>query len=388
MTETRYLLFTDRRFRPLAREEAMSIFPGCRIESYGTQGSVCLITAISEGEPRTPPSEASFIDFAMRVDATLENARRDYGRICAAIREVLEGVPGRSFRLEVRNIESRIEESAKDIEVMLGRDLERQGFLADIKGGEVIVYVVLINDDALVGHARARAGAAGPLDLLRSENAETGKVINRAEFKLMEAVDFFGIDLKGVRTCLDIGAAPGGWTHYLSRNGVRVVARDTALLDYARLSAGKRILVLVEGPDVPAAREQVASLAPGGNVDVADIGGPEAGLGDYDIVHLRATMTQERLMQVLGRFGKFDMLVIDANTSPEDSARIADEFEPLTRPGSPLVMTVKLVSPSFRRHIRAVYDGLEKCYGSVRIKKLIHNRMELTAYAVSKGAPA
>jgi 23S rRNA U2552 (ribose-2'-O)-methylase RlmE/FtsJ len=375
----------DRRFRPMARDEAKSLFPGCRLESYGTQGVTCLIMAITDAAVNIEKADASFIDFAVRIDAVLEDAKGDYERIGGAIAEVLGKSSGKSFRIEVRNIESRIGQNAKTIEVRLGRSLEEQGFLADIKEGEVVVYVVLINDDVLVGHADACAGGGLAMDLLRLENAETGKVINRAEFKMKEAVDFFSIDLKKVRTCLDIGAAPGGWTHYLSQSGIRVVARDTALLDYGKVAEGKRVLVLVDGVDVESTRKKIASLAPAEDIAVADISGPDAKSGDYDIVHVKASMPQDRLMAALGGFGKFDMLVIDANTSPTDSAKIASEMACLTRQGSPLIMTVKLVNFSFRRHIKSIRDGLEESYDSVRIKKLIHNRMELTAYAVSKG---
>ncbi len=322
----------DRRFRSMAREEAMSLFPGCRLEKYGTQGVVCPLMVLTENDVNLSKADATFIDFAVRIDATLEDAKGDYDRIEGAIAEVLGKNPGKSFRLEVRNIESRIGQNAKTIEVRLGRKLEEHGFLADIHKGEVVIYVVLINDDVLIGHADARTGRGLAMDMLRLEQAETGRMINRAEFKMKEAVEFFGVDLKKVRTCLDIGAAPGGWTHYLSQRGVRVVARDTALLDYGKVAEGKSVLVLVNGADVTATREMIKSLAPASNVTVADIDGPDAGFGDYDIVHVKASMPQDRLMALLGKFGKFDMLVIDANTPPEDSAKIADEMACLTRP--------------------------------------------------------
>lgn len=384
LTENKYLLFMDRRFRSMAREEAMSLFPGCRLEKYGTQGVVCPLMVLTENDVNLSKADATFIDFAVRIDATLEDAKGDYDRIEGAIAEVLGKNPGKSFRLEVRNIESRIGQNAKTIEVRLGRKLEEHGFLADIHKGEVVIYVVLINDDVLIGHADARTGRGLAMDMLRLEQAETGRMINRAEFKMKEAVEFFGVDLKKVRTCLDIGAAPGGWTHYLSQRGVRVVARDTALLGYGKVAEGKSVLVLVNGADVTATREMIKSLAPASNVTVADITGPDGGFGDYDIVHVKASMPQDVLMALLGKFGKFDMLVIDANTPPADSAKIADEMECLVRHGSPLLMTVKLVNLSFRRHIKAIKDGLAKSYDSVRIKKLIHNRMELTAYAISR----
>jgi 23S rRNA (cytidine2498-2'-O)-methyltransferase len=50
--------------------------------------------------------------------------------------------------------------------------------------------------------------------------------ISRAEFKLLEALDVFGVALPSAGVALDLGAAPGGWTRLLRERGLRVVAVD------------------------------------------------------------------------------------------------------------------------------------------------------------------
>jgi len=45
------------------------------------------------------------------------------------------------------------------------------------------------------------------------------------------------------KIALDIGAAPGGWSHYLLQHGIKVVAVDNALLDYKKF-IGKKYSLL------------------------------------------------------------------------------------------------------------------------------------------------
>ncbi len=59
--------------------------------------------------------------------------------------------------------------------------------------------------------------------------------ISRAEFKLLEAIEVFGIAMPTHGVALDLGAAPGGWTRVLRRAGQYVTAIDPGDLD-ARLA--------------------------------------------------------------------------------------------------------------------------------------------------------
>lgn len=59
------------------------------------------------------------------------------------------------------------------------------------------------------------------------------KKVNRpsAEFKLLEALEVFGIVLPSHGVALDLAAAPGGWTRVLRRAGEYVTAIDPGELD-------------------------------------------------------------------------------------------------------------------------------------------------------------
>lgn len=54
--------------------------------------------------------------------------------------------------------------------------------------------------------------------------------VSRSEFKLLEAIEVFEIDLSTRRHALDLGAAPGGWTRILRKAGLYVTAVDPAEL--------------------------------------------------------------------------------------------------------------------------------------------------------------
>lgn len=56
---------------------------------------------------------------------------------------------------------------------------------------------------------------------------------SRAYLKLWEACTLFGAWPQPGETCLDLGAAPGGWTWALATLGARVTAVDKAPLDLA-----------------------------------------------------------------------------------------------------------------------------------------------------------
>lgn len=56
---------------------------------------------------------------------------------------------------------------------------------------------------------------------------------SRAFKKLREAIEVFGLSMKRGDTAVDLGAAPGGWTHVLQSQGLIVTALDRSPLDPA-----------------------------------------------------------------------------------------------------------------------------------------------------------
>jgi 23S rRNA (cytidine2498-2'-O)-methyltransferase len=80
--------------------------------------------------------------------------------------------------------------------------------------------------------------------------------MSRAAAKLEEALDGFGIEPGRGETCVDLGAAPGGWTARLLQRGARVIAVDPANLAPSLKGHGKlthaRQSAFDYAPDEPA----------------------------------------------------------------------------------------------------------------------------------------
>ncbi len=388
MRET-YLVFVDHRFSRLAEQELASALPGCKLEPHRIRNNDKLNTVFFKVEAPTTDlparireSTSSFVDFVLPVDAVLDTKDTvDYLKIEDAASAVLAGNKRTSFKIEVKKAGLAADETAKSIEVRLGEELEERGYRADLKTPELMVYVILLGKSTIIGHVGAKTQKDRTLDAFRRANRQGGDRVNRAEFKIEEAIDFFGIDLGKHKMALDIGASPGGWTHYLSQHGIKVVAVDNALLNYEKVSKGKKVLVMADAADVPGIRKMLADNRLGGNVLVKGIG-EDADFSDYDIIHIKANMERDKRIELLKRFGEFDILTIDTNTAPPESSAIANSLAGLLGPGAPLVMTIKLPTSAFSKHISSAETGLSKNYTSISLKKLPHNRRELTAYGI------
>ncbi len=358
----RQLAFADPRFSIEAINELRGLFPYGRIERIARQG----MFIVEHAQP-ADASNAIFIDFLLCIE--IEKEFNGYDDTAKALAGMLGNEKEKSFKLEVKKYGIKANESAKDIEVRLGSALEAMGFRADLENPYAIVYVVFAGKRLFAGRKASKNAYA--LDAFRKSNKSAGMMLNRAEFKIIEAIDFFGISLKNVHKVLDIGAAPGGWTHYLS-NYAKVVAVDSALLDYNRIS--KKILIIAEADEVERLKmlEKVHS-----NVKVAE---SEDGYENFDIVHIKAS--QKASMPLIQKMGKFDMLCIDINAAAEESASIAEALYEYMNPNAALIMTVKLVTMDVERHIRAAKDKLAH-YSSIKVKKLPHNRREVTVFAIA-----
>jgi 23S rRNA C2498 (ribose-2'-O)-methylase RlmM len=113
----------------------------------------------------------------------------------------------------------------------------RQRLLADDTAFDdtwlLVQVVALGRTRALVSAAAPRPLPTGGLDLLPWPAGDAPVVLDRgppsrAYQKLEEAFAWMGAAPRAGETCVDLGAAPGGWTATLLKRGARVVAVDRA----------------------------------------------------------------------------------------------------------------------------------------------------------------
>jgi len=376
--QNEYIVFVDHRFSKIVERELASL-PNCNIEAYKVRNNkkpnTLFFKVVANDIDFEKVSKASaFIDFIIGVDLTLQINAFDYQQIEEAIAKIINRSKAKTFKIEVKKIDFSSNETAKSIEVRLGRELEKQGYVANLNNPELIVYCLLLRNAVILGHPIAGSNRL-TLDLFRQVNREKNNFVNRAEYKLKEAVEAFGIDLSMHKIALDIGAAPGGWSHYLLQHGIKVVAVDNALLDYKKF-IGKKILVITNEKE-----KLLLSNIP--NISLHEFG-EEIEIGEYDLIHLKTSVLDEHIAGLLDKLGKFDMLTIDTNTAPLESASIANRLAGFLANNAVLVMTIKLISKAFSKHIYEAVEELSKNYASVKVKKLPHNRQEVTLFATKK----
>jgi len=99
----------------------------------------------------------------------------------------------------------------------------------------LVQLLALGRDRFLVSAAAPRALPTGGLDLARWPGGDAPVAIDRAPpsrayQKLEEAFAWLGTAPRAGETCVDLGAAPGGWTATVVKHGARVVAVDRAPL--------------------------------------------------------------------------------------------------------------------------------------------------------------
>lgn len=159
--------------------------------------------------------------------------------------------------------------------------------------------------------------------------------ISRAEFKLLEALEQFGVRLPDKGVALDLGAAPGGWTRVLRQTSdeLLVVAVDPANLH-------------------PSLKH------------------------DWGVHHLRTTA--DRHLNTIKGDARYDVIVNDMRLDARRSAETMTHYAPTLKPNGCAIMTIKLPQDNTLRFLNQTLDILRRKYVVKRVRQLFHNRHEVT----------
>lgn len=172
--------------------------------------------------------------------------------------------------------------------------------------------------------------------------------ISRAEFKLLEALEVFEIELPSSGYALDLGAAPGGWTRLLLAAGLDVTAVDPAHLD-PRLA-------------------NHAQLRP------------------------YRGYAEQFLTEAVGKRVRFDAIVNDMRMDARDAARLLSQANRCLRPDAFVLSVFKLphmtVNVDPLVNLKDALHILRKSYNIVQARQLFHNRQEVTVIAARPLLPS
>lgn len=299
-------------------------------------------------------SKPIFVYNISPLEPCSEISQADYlGSIYAAM---LKQVPRKgTVRIECFDVNSKTEYSAKDIEVSLGKRLEKEKHVVDMESPEYLVYLVLINMKCYVGRARYEGLEKKFISPERHYHQHSASAVSRSELKLIEAFDEFGI--KGGGIAIDLGAAPGGWSKFLAKSGFKVIAIDNGELDYKKIrESGLKVKVI--GAKSPKLEKAIA---------------------ENEIIHIKANAREASIDGLI----KADLIVDDMNIMPKESAEILLSYSKNLSKNGKIVLTIKCVDRKADKHIRNAQKTLGKRFKIKGIRVLPGNRQELTLYAVS-----
>ena len=334
-----FVVTTASGFEGEGRREILGLISTLRVRKMFFKGTLLVESDREEGEVVAALRDAvtTYLGRIFPVDSEVRISRESES-INVIYNEIL-GLgklrADETFRVHCRRRGSH-DFNSRDVEVTVGRSLEEDpGATADLTDPGKAVVVQIFQDIAYVG-------VTGSENLLVKEvrrfrkYARGERPFTRAEFKIREALEAFGVEVNEDSEVLDVGAAPGGWTKVLAGMARRVVAVDPADL---HLSVGEM----------------------------------------RNVTHLRC-----RAEELPGDVGAFDLITNDMNVSPEESAEIMNGLARLLREGGLAIMTVKFVTRERRRHVREAMRILEAEYRDFRIKRLPHNRNETTLFMRKK----
>ncbi len=195
-----------------------------------------------------------------------------------------------------------------------------------------VISIIVSADRAWLGLSSA-ADNLNPWPGGERHYARDEHTIGRAEFKLREAVELFGLALPKTGHALDLGAAPGGWTRLLRRYGLDVIAVDPGDLHPSLLA-------------------------------------------DPHVHHVRQLAESFLLQQT--QQTAYDIIVNDMRLDIAQSVALMCSAAPRLKRGGTALMTLKLPVRRGPQLVRSAAQTLQRCFTIVAMRQLFHNRSEVT----------
>ncbi|MFW5800049.1 MAG: SAM-dependent methyltransferase, partial [Spirochaetota bacterium] len=279
-----------------------------------------------------------------QIDINLNNTNKDIENLLLTVKPLLTILDkDKSFSVQTRILDKENKEdvnkriySTYEVNEELSKEIGKTGTTLDVKNPEQVLSVIIYKNKAYLGisltEENLSSWAGGKRRLAKDENQ-----ISRSEFKLIEAIKEFQLNIPQKKQSLDLGASPGGWTRILRTYNHRVTAVDPADLHPSLVT-------------------------------------------DKKVSHIR-----KRAQDFLKTNTKnFDIMVNDMRLDIETSVNIMKiSAEHLNQNGL-AIMTMKLPKKQIQKSINKSLDKLQIHYKLIGARHLFHNRHEITVVLTSK----
>lgn len=235
-----------------------------------------------------------------------------------------------SVQLRRRDVPS---EAAQKLKREIQEYFEEKGYRSQTSHPEQVISVFCTAERLLIGLSHAYENLSGWPGGMRTY-AYRDDTISRAEFKLLEAIECFSLELPTHGLAVDLGAAPGGWSKVLLEKGMRVIAVDPAGLSP----------VLEHNPD---------------------------------LIHFKG-LAQSFLAQ---NDKTVDLLLNDMRMDALKSIQITNDMAPCVKAGGLVIITFKLPQRGKMTLVNKGLHLISKAYSVLHARQLFHNRSEITVVA-------
>jgi 23S rRNA (cytidine2498-2'-O)-methyltransferase len=307
---------------------------------------LCHLWANPTGQYRS-----TFVRHIAPVQTTIDltNSTRDLGEIAVALAELptialLER--GTHFAVQTRLVQTdkalgERPYSGGQINQALAEIIsEETGAVEDVKKPQVVVSLLCTMYKGYLGISPVEENLSSWPGGTR-HFAHTPEQISRAEFKLLEALEVFGLQLPAQGRALDLGAAPGGWTRIALEAGLHVVAVDPAHLD-SQLAKQKRL------------------------------------------DHYRGK-AEDYLELAIRKHFRFDIIMNDMRMDARDAARLLVKASACLQADGFVLSVFKLPHATLQINpvitLKEALNILNQRYHVVQARQLFHNRQEVTVVA-------
>ncbi len=234
----------------------------------------------------------------------------------------------KSFSVQVRRSPSA-ECDALELQRSIADGLKESGFILSVNNPDYIISVYICKDVVYAGTSKAEDNLSSWPGGMR-RYAMLPETVSRAEFKLLEALEYLSIDVSG-GYALDLGAAPGGWSRVLAEKGCKVDAVDPAEL--------------------------------------------AASVSENKLVTHYKCLAQEFVER---NYQQYDIIVNDMKMDVVQSAGIIMEFSDYLKQSGIVIMTFKLMKKNRMQAINKGLEILSSKYTCIMAKQLFNNRSEIT----------
>ena len=273
-----------------------------------------------------------------QVRIRLNRDQSDLDDLAQACDQLVKNLdPTRTLSVQTRIMGGERPYGNYDVNMLLSDIFVKRGIRLDIRRPEQVVSVVLTHNTGFLGLSLSGDNLSDWAGGARRFKRESEQV-SRSEFKLLEALDLFGMSLPPGGHALDLGAAPGGWTRILRGHEMTVTAVDPGDMD----------LRLARDSNVRHVRKAAQS-------------------------YLRGTNE------------KFDVILNDMRMDSAESARVIVSAGRNLAKGGWAILTLKLPSGAMDRAAAYALEILRDRYEIIGARQLFHNRNEVTVAVESLG---